>query len=149
MIDHIASNCGGDDPTGALAAACDALPVDALRAVDVLGTYYAAINAGDYARAYRQWGEGGVRSGKTLTAFSAGFAQTRVSHLRVQSIGDSEGAAGSIFITIPVQVDATLKSGATQRFAGNYVLRRVNNVPGATAEQLHWHIDSAALRVIR
>ena len=51
-----------------------------------------------------------------------------------------------MFVTVPVTVIATLNNGTRQRFRGSYVLRRVNNVDGATAAQLRWHIESARLR---
>ena len=63
-------------------------------------------------------------------------------------MGPSEGAAGSIYATIPVTVDAQLDDGKQQRFTGQYVVRRVNDVPGASADQLRWHIDSATLKPV-
>ena len=54
----------------------------------------------------------------------------------------------AVFITVPVRVYATLKNGRHQRFAGQYILRRVNDVDGATREQLSWHLTSATLRPI-
>ena len=56
-----------------------------------------------------------------------------------------EGAAGSIYASVPVRVRATTTSGEDQRFAGTYELRRVNDVPGATPLQLRWHIHRARL----
>ena len=41
---------------------------------------------------------------------------------------------------------AQLDDGRQQRFVGQYVVRRVNDVPGASADQLRWHIDSATLK---
>jgi hypothetical protein len=46
---------------------------------------------------------------------------------------------------VKVRVDATTTDGATQRFGGAYVVRRVNDVPGATPAQLRWHFDAARL----
>jgi hypothetical protein len=56
-----------------------------------------------------------------------------------------DGGAGSIYQPVPVTVDATLLDGTKQRYVGEYVLRRVNDVDGATADQLRWHIMSARL----
>lgn len=42
-------------------------------------------------------------------------------------------------------IDATLLDGTRERFTGEYVLRRINGVDGATADQRHWHIMSARL----
>ena len=68
--------------------------------------------------------------------------------MTVGALPPSEGAAGSIYQTVPVTVEATTDTGARQRFAGNYVVRRVNGVDGATAAQLRWHLGSATLRAV-
>ena len=123
--------------------AADKAPA-AARAVVV--RYYDAIDHGRYRTAYRCWDRAGAASRQTYAAFVRGFARTK--HVRVVTgrPTDGEGAAGSVFVTVPVTVTATLKDGTPQRFRGSYVLRRVNDVPGATAAQLRWHIDSATLR---
>ncbi len=59
--------------------------------------------------------------------------------------GRMEGAAGSIYIQIPVRVTATLKTGETEHLAGKVTLRRVNDVPGSTEEQRRWHVASVDL----
>jgi hypothetical protein len=135
-----------------LAAASPAQPAaektpEAARAT--VERYYAAIDAGRYRNAYRLWASDGRASGKTARGFAAGFARTR--HVRVAAgpPTSGEGATGSVFVTVSVRVFATLTDGTRQRFAGNYVLRRVNDVQGATLEQRRWHIASARLRVVR
>lgn len=55
---------------------------------------------------------------------------------------DMEGAAGSSFITVPVTLDLTLRSGSPYQMTCAAKLRRVNDVPGATAKQLRWNIQS-------
>lgn len=63
-------------------------------------------------------------------------------------VGDAavEGAAGSLYATVPVRLalreDMT---GEEVSLEGTIVLRRVNDVPGATADQLRWHFESADL----
>jgi hypothetical protein len=111
----------------------------------VIRRYYGLIDSGDLRSAYALWARGGEASGKSFDDFAAGFAET--SEARV-TVGDSiriEGAAGSQYATIPVSVDATLKSGEPQHFEGTYTLRR-SMVDGATPEQRTWHIESAELR---
>jgi hypothetical protein len=115
-------------------------------AAAVLRDYYAAIEAGDYATAYAKWGDHGKSSGQTLQAFQAGFAATRSSRLTVKQLGEIEGAAGSSYITIEVDVRAELKDGTRQHFGGSYALRHVNHVEGSTDEQRRWHVYSAALK---
>lgn len=112
----------------------------------VIRRYYDAIDRGRYRAAWLAWDRGGAASGQSYAAFAHGFARTR--HVRVTTGAptDGDGAAGSVFVTIPVTLTATLKDGTPQRFRGSYVLRRVNDVPGATPTQLRWHIDSVRLR---
>jgi len=102
--------------------------------------YYAAIDRGDYRAAYRLW-----TGGKDYSAFVKGFARTARTRVVAGAPTDEEGAAGSLSITVPVRVDATLKNGARQHFVGSYILRRINDVPGATADQLRWSVSAARL----
>jgi hypothetical protein len=124
---------------------CDVEPRSGQAAADVVRRYYAAINARDYATAWSQWGEDG-RPGQTFDAFVAGFAHTRSTRVAIGKLEPAEGAAGSIYQSVPVTVEARLDDGARQRFSGAYVVRRVNGVDGATAAQLRWHIASARLQ---
>jgi hypothetical protein len=130
------------------AAEVPATPDSAQAAATVVETYYALIETGKYREAWKLWGGAGQRSGKTETQFTAGFASTAATYAEVGAPGDTEGAAGSIFVDVPVTVNATLKDGTTQRFVGTYTLRRVNDVPGSSAEDRRWHIDSAKLRKV-
>lgn len=115
--------------------------------VALVRDYYASIAARDYGRAYKLWSGEGQASGKTLGAFARGFADTATVEVQPGPPSAPEGAAGSTYVTVPVTVRATTRDGTRQRFVGDYVLRRVNNVPGASASQLDWRIYSASLRV--
>lgn len=127
------------------AAAIDTRPVAARQAVE---RYYAAIDRGDFRSAYRLWGANGGRSGQSYAGFVRGFARTADTRVVTGAPYGQEGAAGSVFITVPVDVYARLKTGRRQHFRGTYVMRRVNGVDGATPAQLAWHIDQARLRVV-
>lgn len=59
--------------------------------------------------------------------------------------GTMEGAAGSSYYTAPVTITASDADGRPVRYEGEVVLRRINDVPGATPEQLRWHIDRVTL----
>jgi hypothetical protein len=117
----------------------------ATRPADVIRRYYDAIQNGQYDTAYALWEGSGGASGLTRARFANGFAQTE----RITAtIGDSvrvEGAAGSQYATVPATIDAVLRDGTQQHFAGTYTLRR-SMVDGATAEQRNWRIYSASLR---
>lgn len=112
----------------------------------VVERYYAAIDRKQYRVAYRLWAGDGQASGRSYAAFARRFARTAHTRVVTGRPTDGEGAAGSLYLTVPVTVTATLKDGTPQRFGGRYVLRRVNDVDGATAAQLRWHLASATLR---
>lgn len=63
------------------------------------------------------------------------------------AIGDGrvEGAAGSSYYTAPLTVTAIDRGGRPVRLGGDTRLRRVNDVDGATAAQLRWHLDHVSL----
>src|SRR5690606_26247468 len=106
-------------------------------AAAVIRDYYAAIAARDYARAYGHWADGGAASGQSFEQFRAGFAETASVTADVGAPGRVEGAAGSRYVSVPVEVRATTTAGAAQCFRGTYTLRRAV-VPGATTEQRSW-----------
>ncbi len=143
--DEIARSCALFEDHGAPMQGCSTNPKDMQAAADVVRRYYAAIDARDYATAWIQWGDDG-RPGTTFKAFEDGYARTRSTRVTIGTLSPGDGAAGSIYRPVPVTVDAVLDDGRHQRFVGSYVIRRVNDVDGATASQLRWHIDSAKLR---
>lgn len=59
--------------------------------------------------------------------------------------GRMEGAAGSSYYSSPATITATDRDGRLVAIEGPIVLKRVNDVPGATAEQLSWRVHSADL----
>jgi len=110
-------------------------------AMAVVRTYYGALSRHDYRAAYALW-----HGAQSYAHFRRGYAGTRSARVTFLGAGRTEGAAGSIYLTLPVRVDAQLRSGARQRFVGHYMLRRVNDVPGSTAAQRRWHIERASLK---
>ena len=55
--------------------------------------------------------------------------------------GTMEGAAGSSYYATEADITATDGNGRTVRLEGPLVLKRVNDVAGATAQQLRWRIE--------
>ncbi len=110
-------------------------------AMRVVRSYYAAVSRHDYRTAYALW-----HGTQTYRHFRTGYAATRSARVTFLKPGDAEGGAGSIYLELPVRVDAILRSGAHQHFVGSYTLRRVNDVDGSTAAQRRWHIESATLK---
>lgn len=113
-------------------------------AMQVVRDYYGAISRHDYRAAYAIW-----HGSQSYARFRRGYAATRQARVIFLKPGDAEGAAGSVYLELPVRVDAVLRSGRPQHFVGSYTLRRVNDVDGSTAAQRRWHIESAHLKPVR
>lgn len=98
----------------------------------VLAFLAVALHDGRWADAARAWGERGTAS-MLQQRFGAHGAVTL-------SFGDgeSEGAAGSLYYSAPY----TLRRADGAQEKGTVVLRRVNDVPGASQASLHWHVES-------
>ncbi len=58
----------------------------------------------------------------------------------------TEGAAGSLYFETNVLITGQDDEGSVHSLAGPVTLRRANDVPGATPEQLQWRIVSLELR---
>jgi hypothetical protein len=90
--------------------------------VATLASYYSAINARDYRRAFRYW----ENPASSYEKFASGFADTDRVRLLIEPSTRIEGAAGSAFAEIPTIVVATTRAGNERVFAGCYVMRRSN-----------------------
>jgi hypothetical protein len=95
----------------------------------VVQHYGALLEQNRWDETAKLWGDAGA---------AAAFAKTLrpSTHLEIGDLGESEGAAGSIYTTIPV-----VFYGNGFRRPADIILRRVNDVPGSTAEQRRWHIE--------
>ena len=60
--------------------------------------------------------------------------------------GEMDAGAGSSFYTAPVTVTGRTVSGKPIRLEGPINLRRVNDIDGATPDQLRWHIGNTDLK---
>ena len=118
-------------------------------AVEVIRQYYDAINKAEYRKAYAFWAGEGEASKQTFEQFRKGFLLT-APYTKINISDESpniEGAAGSRYVTIPLTIESETIYGKKQKFAGEYVLKRVV-VDGATAEQKAWHIYSADIKSV-
>ncbi len=106
---------------------------------EVLAFWGKAVEARDWATVRATWGDHGARSGLSDKAFAARWSSLLDPKVTIGR-GEQEGAAGSLYYTAPVRI----VDGA-RVLAGEVVLRRANDVDGATDEQLRWHIESATL----
>ena len=92
----------------------------------------AALQDGRWADAARAWGESG-NAEALERRFGAG-APIRLTLER----GETEGAAGSLYYSAPYR----LRRADGRVETGTLVLRRVNDVPGASAASLRWHVET-------
>ena len=116
-----------------------AQPSLAKRPEDVLDAFAAAIEARDWRSVRAFWADKGDRSGMDARLFAETWGRLKAPAVVIGE-GQQEGAAGSIYYTAPVVI-----TDGDRTITGDVILRRVNNVPGASAEQLRWHIDSTTL----
>lgn len=106
-------------------------------AANVVQTYFALLEAKKYSDAHKLWGPSSDLADGT---FAAKFAANREYHAEVYAPGDIEGAAGSLYVEVPVKVYGVTAKGEKLEEPQVVTLRRVNNVDGSTAEQRRWHI---------
>jgi hypothetical protein len=115
-------------------------------AAQVVQHYFALIEQSRYRRAWALWSDGGRASAMKAPAFVRSFDKYAEYHAEIGAPGRIEGAAGSLYVEVPVVAYGRLKSGEPFRLKGPVTLRRCNNVPGCTAEQREWRIASTGLK---
>lgn len=113
---------------------------DQTGAVPLLASYYNAINRGEYTRAWNYWE---TPPNPTYGDFVDGFADTVSVTLIVRPPVRFEGAAGSVYVSIPTLVSAEHTDGSRHNFVGCFVARRPN-LGGPGVEQI-WSLYDATL----
>ena len=113
-------------------------PKSAQGAGQVLQRYFALLEAGKAGEADGFWSDSGARAD-----FARRLSRYREVHANIGGPGSMEGAAGSSYVDFPVQLYGRMKDGTEFNARGTMTLRRVNDVPGSTAEQRQWHIYRA------
>lgn len=92
-------------------------------AAGVIRSLYSAINRHEFARAWGYFGD--TKPAKDFDAFVKGYDGTDTVEVKTGAVSD-EGAAGSIYYSVPVAIRATDKKGEAKVFAGCYTVRQVN-----------------------
>ncbi|MES3029729.1 MAG: MliC family protein [Pseudomonadota bacterium] len=121
-------------------------PQSAQGAANVVQTYFALLADKKFGEAQNLWSDGGKASGMSAQDFAASFGKYASYNAQIGTPGEIEGGAGSLFVEVPVVVYGTMKTGEPVNLKGKVRLRRVNDVPGATPDQLRWHISETALK---
>jgi hypothetical protein len=111
-------------------------PKSAEAAGQVVQHYGALIEQGRWSEAAGLWG-----SSQNAAQFERDLRSSRAVHLEIGDLSEPEGAAGSIYVTMPVVLTAVGPRGGPVRKEAEVTLRRVNDVPGSTEAQRHWHIQ--------
>jgi len=114
-------------------------PGSAQAAATVVETYYALVESGRVAEAAKLRTDGREEDLKPFASL----------HAQVGKPGAVEGAAGSLYVEVPVVLYGRYATGGEYHASGKATLRRVNNVPGATAEQLKWRIEKVEVATSR
>jgi len=119
-----------EEPTGPID------PTSAEAAGQIVQHYGALIEQGRWTESWKLWS-----NSDAAKEFDRNWRNDSEVHMDIGKPGDSEGAAGSIYITDPVIFYGKTKSGGSFRRAATVTLRRVNDVPGSSEAQRRWHIE--------
>lgn len=113
--------------------------------VDVLASYYNAINRQEYQRAYSYW----ENPPEPYSDFASGFADTLSVQVIVQPPTRIGAAAGSRYVEIPTVLIAEHQNGEESTYAGCFVTRRSNlQPPDVPEEDLLWQLYNAELELV-
>jgi hypothetical protein len=108
----------------------------------IVRSLYNAVSRHEYARAWSYFGD--EKPVPDYQAFISGYADTASVELLTGPV-TTEGAAGSIYGSVPVALAATGTDGATHVFAGCYLTRQLQ--PAAQEPPFRpLEIDRATLR---
>lgn len=110
---------------------------------NVLLSFARAIELQQFGQAWAMLSEAD-RQQWSRAQFAAIFAGLNKITVAIPS-GSLEGAAGSSYYTAPITITGSEQNGHPVRIEGKAVLRRVNDVDGATAAQLRWHFERVTL----
>lgn len=104
----------------------------------VLNTWARALEQQQFSVAWEQF----RNPPANRAAYTKWWARYRSIHVALGP-GVSDAAMGSLYYTAPATLTGTTAAGKPFRLEGSVVLRRVNDVDGASPAQLQWHIQSA------
>ncbi len=119
-------------------------PKSAEAAGQVVQHYGALIEQKRWTESWKLWSESDA-----ARQFDRNWRDFSEIHLEIGDLGDTEGAAGSIYTTLPVVFYGKKTNGADYRERAEVILRRVNDVPGSTEAQRRWHIERIELKAAR
>jgi len=104
--------------------------------VDLLASFYNAIDRQEYGRAYGYW----ETSPGPYEQFAQGYADTASVQLIVQLPAFIDAGAGNVYSNIATVLIATTREGDQQTFVGCYTTHKVNIQPDV------WHLARATIK---
>jgi len=105
--------------------------------VDLLASYYNAVNRQEYQRAYSYW----ETPPSAYDDFVRGYQDTASVQLIVEPPTRIEGAAGNLYAQVPTVLVATMRDASQRTFAGCYTTHAPNIGPQANV----WRIRGASI----
>jgi hypothetical protein len=96
----------------------------------IVRSYYNAVARHEYARAWSYFGDD--KPVPAYDAFVAGYAGTASVEIDLGEV-TTEGAAGSLYGSVPLALAATAPDGTVEVFAGCYTTRQLEIVSGSLA----------------
>ncbi len=135
VVEEVPSADASGAGASAVAAELDMAALKERRDPERVVRFYAnALRIGAWADAAKAWTRDAQMTPEKLRSEFGGDAGPKIAVGK----GDTEGAAGSLYYEAPLVID--FADGRPSR-RGTIVLRRVNDVPGASEEQLNWRIE--------
>ena len=104
-----------------------------------------AMEARNWEAARQVWGDKGEASGLSAEDYAEAHEKYKTVAITLEE-GRAEGAAGTLYYEAQVTMEGELQNGDAYMMKGPVVLSRVNDVPGASDEDLSWHIATSDLR---
>ncbi|NWK97340.1 hypothetical protein DM806_17015 [Sphingobium lactosutens] len=118
-------------------------PDSAQGAAQVVQGYYGLLEEKRFEDAQDLWNPEGAIGAQDDAHFEARFRGFSEIHANIGAPSEPDGAAGSVYVTVPVQVYGRIAANGKPFYTlRQVVLRRVDDVPGSTEEQKRWHIES-------
>lgn len=118
--------------------------------VQLLQSYYNAINRQEYVRAYHYWdlnSKDATSQPPAYPQFEAGYTNTKDVHLTTGRVL-SEGAAGTFYFQVPVTLVASHTNGSKHTYVGCYTIRQPNPQNFGVPPFIPMSIYSARIREV-
>jgi hypothetical protein len=112
-------------------------------AAQVVQGYYGLLEERRFDEAQDLWLDQSAVGAEDVEAFVRRFRSFSEIHANIGAPGQIEGAAGSLYVTVAVQVYGRLAANGKPWYRLRQVtLRRANDVPGSSDADRRWHIET-------